>query len=59
MLFTRDDAPKGCVVSYLKWAKSEKHALEYIIKNKVADNGFVTFKKGGTGRLISVEMERE
>jgi len=57
--FTRDDAPKGCVVSYLKWARSEKHALDYIIKGKVADNGLVIFKKGGSGRLISIEIDRE
>ena len=49
--------PDGFVAFYIKYAKDEKTALSYIIKAKPDATGIVVFKRGGSGKLISIERE--
>ena len=50
--------PAGYVSIYCKIARDEKQALGYVINSR-ASNGFVVFKKGGTGQLLSVEIDNQ
>ena len=44
----------GNVQTYAKWANDHKQALKYIFKTRTAD-GYGTFKRGGTGKILSVK----
>ena len=50
--------PDEYVSIHCKIARDEKQALSYVIKSQ-ASNGFVVFKKGGTGQLLSVEIDNQ
>ncbi len=50
-----DDMPEGYVGSCTKYAKDSNQALKYILKKKKDKNGFCVFKRGSTGRILSVE----
>tara|TARA_X000000950_G_scaffold219677_1_gene264529 strand:- start:8901 stop:9092 length:192 start_codon:yes stop_codon:yes gene_type:complete len=47
------------VMQVTKWAHDEKKALSYILKSKPIKDGFCNFKKGGSGRIISVQEVKE
>tara|TARA_R100001086_G_scaffold123417_1_gene63585 strand:+ start:326 stop:517 length:192 start_codon:yes stop_codon:yes gene_type:complete len=53
--YTMDDMPEGYVGSCTKYAKDSNQALKYILKKKKDKNGFCVFKRGSTGRILSVE----
>ena len=50
-----DDMPKGYVGCCTKYAKDASQALKYILKNKKGKDGFCVFKRGSTGRILSIE----
>ncbi len=54
----RLDMAPGNVQTYAKWANDHKQALKYIFKNRTAD-GYGTFKRGGTGKILSVKKIKE
>ena len=53
--YTMDDMPKGYVGCCTKYARDASQALKYILKNKKGKDGFCVFKRGSTGRILSVE----
>ncbi len=49
------DMPEGYIGSCTKYAKDSNQALKYILKKKKDKNGFCVFKRGSTGRILSIE----
>ncbi len=47
------------VMQTTKWAHDEKKALSYLLKNKPSKDGFCVFKRGGTGKIISIQETKE
>jgi len=56
--YSRMDAV-GKTMQTTKWAHDEKKALSYILKKKPSKDGYCSFKKGGSGRIISVLEAKE
>jgi hypothetical protein len=50
----RHDMPKTIDINY-KWANTEKDAVKLILKKTMYKNGVCVFKRGGTGRILSIE----
>jgi hypothetical protein len=42
-----------------KWAHDEKTALSYLLRTKPSKDGFCNFKKGGSGKIISIKELKE
>lgn len=55
--YNRNDMPnfQGSVVKY---ARDEKEALKHFCGSKPDKTGFFRMKRGGIGKLISVEVEK-
>jgi len=53
--YVRDDMPRGYIGNTNKWAKDSKTAINYLLKKKPEKSGVCLFKRGGTGKIISVE----
>lgn len=51
-----DMPPEGAVSCAIKWAHTEQDAVRYLLKNKPAKDGSCVFKRGGTGKILSVEQ---
>jgi hypothetical protein len=51
-----NDMPDGYVGRTSKWARDEKSALKYILKKAPDKNGFCTFKRGSTGKILSIKQ---
>ncbi len=56
--YSRSDV-EGQVMRATKWAHDEKKALSYILKKIPAKDGSCNFKRGGSGRIISVKELKE
>ena len=50
----RDDMPPDYVGRVHKWAHDDKAAVLLLLKKRPDANGRCVFKRGGTGRIISV-----
>lgn len=48
--------PEDYVGSTLKWARNEKDAVRLILKKNPDKDGSCSFKRGGSGKIISVEQ---
>jgi len=48
--------PEGAVSCAIKWAHTEQDAVRYITKTKPSKDGSCVFKRGGTGKILSVEQ---
>jgi len=48
------DMPKGYVGKCYKWAHTEKDAVLLLLKKRPEKNGDCVFKRGGRGRILSV-----
>ena len=53
--YKRNDMPKGYVGSTTKWARDEKTALRFLLARN-EKNGVAIFKRGGSGKILSVEV---
>ena len=49
-----EDMPKGYVGKCCKWAHTEKDAVLLVLKKKPEKNGSCVFKRGGRGRILSI-----
>ena len=54
--YTMNNMPDGYVGRTCKWARDEKSALKYILKKAPDKNGFCTFKRGSTGKILSIKQ---
>lgn len=55
--YTRDDMKKDYVASILKWGRDEKDVLKHMLKKRPEKSGLCIFKKGGTGKILSIEKQ--
>ena len=53
--YTRNDMPEGYVGESLKWAHSGSDAVNLLLQKKPEKNGTCVFKRGGAGKILSVE----
>tara|TARA_R110000851_G_scaffold309661_1_gene469188 strand:+ start:63 stop:278 length:216 start_codon:yes stop_codon:yes gene_type:complete len=54
--YTMDNMPEGYIGSALKWARNADEAVKLILaKSGWKNDVTVVFKRGGTGKIISVE----
>ncbi len=56
--YSRSDV-KDQVMRATKWAHDEKTALSYILRTRPAKDGSCNFKRGGSGRIISIQELKE
>ena len=56
--YSRSDV-EGQVMQATKWAHDEKTALSYLLRTKPSKDGFCNFKKGGSGKIISIKELKE
>ena len=47
---------EGALSCTIKWAKDEKEAVRYLLKQNPTKDGICVFKRGGTGEILSVEQ---
>ena len=56
--YTMNNMPEGYTGSALKWARNLDEAVKLILaKSGWKNNVTVVFKRGGTGKIISVEED--
>ena len=53
--YIRDDMPKGYIGKTYKWANDSRTAVKHLLKKNPEKNGVCLFKRGGTGKIISVQ----
>lgn len=53
--YVRDDMPDGYVGTSTKWANDSKSALKHILKKSPDKDGGCSFKRGGSGKIISTK----
>jgi len=53
--YIRYDMPNDYVGTATKWANDPKSALKHILKKSPDKNGVCSFKRGGSGKIISTE----
>jgi hypothetical protein len=51
----RHDMPKDFIDINYKWANTEKDAVKLILKKTTDKSGVCVFKRGGSGRILSIE----
>jgi hypothetical protein len=54
ILTQHDDMPDGYIGKSFKWAHSERDAILLLLKRKPDKDGRCVFKRGSTGRILSV-----
>ena len=47
--------PKGYIGKTNKWANDSRTAVKHLLKKNPEKNGVCLFKRGGTGKIISVQ----
>ncbi len=47
--------PKNYIGSCKKWAHNEKEAVRYLLKKNADKDGRCVFKRGSSGRILSVQ----
>ena len=55
--YSRDDMDKDYIGTTAKWAKDKKTALSYILKKRPEKSGLCVFKRGGTGKILSISKQ--
>ena len=55
ILTQHDDMPEGYVGKTFKWAHNENDAVLLLLKKKPEKDGSCVFKRGSTGRILSVK----
>lgn len=53
--YTRRDMPEGYVGDTSKWAHSSSEAVKLLLQKKPDKNGTCVFKRGGSGKILSVQ----
>lgn len=54
--YSRMDMPGDYIGSTVKWARTKNDAVKLILKKLPDSNGRCVFKRGGIGKIISVEQ---
>lgn len=54
ILTQHDDMPDGYIGKSFKWAHSERDAILLLLKKRPDKDGRCVFKRGSTGRILSV-----
>ena len=54
--YSMNGMPDGYVGKSSKWANDEKSALKHLLKKAPDKNGFCVFKRGATGKILSVKQ---
>ena len=54
--YMRFDMPEGYIGSSIKWARTKNDAVKLILKKLPDSQGNCVFKRGGGGKIISVEQ---
>lgn len=54
ILTQHDDMPDGYIGKSFKWAHSEMDAILLLLKKRPDKDGRCVFKRGSTGRILSV-----
>lgn len=54
--YSRFDMPEGYIGSTFKWARSKNDAVKLILKKLPDSAGNCVFKRGGGGKIISIEQ---
>ena len=47
--------PENYTGKTFKWAHNENEAFDYILKKRPEKDGTCVFKRGGTGKIISIK----
>jgi hypothetical protein len=55
ILTQHDDMPDGYIGKSFKWAHSEMDAILLLLKKRPDKDGRCVFKRGSTGRILSVK----
>jgi hypothetical protein len=53
--YRRNDMPSEYRGAAIKWAHTEKDAVKLILQKAPDKDGYCTFKRGGSGKIISVQ----
>jgi hypothetical protein len=54
--YTREDMPGDYIGTTVKWARSENEAVKIILQKLPDMKRGCVFKRGGTGKIISIEQ---
>ena len=54
--YIRNDMPDDYVGSSIKWSRTKNDAVKLILKKLPDSQGRCVFKRGGTGKIISIEQ---
>ena len=54
--YMRFDMPEGYIGSAIKWARTKNDAVKLILKKLPDAQGHCVFKRGGGGKIISIEQ---
>ncbi len=58
--YSMNGMPDDYVGKSCKWANDEKSALKHLLKKAPDKSGFCVFKRGATGKILSIkELELE
>ena len=57
--FTQNDMPKGFTSTAIKWAHDAKQAVRLLLTKNPDKSGTCHFKRGATGKIISVNEIEE
>ena len=55
--YSREDMSDNYIGSTLKWGRDDKDALMTILKKRPEKNGICVFKRGGTGKILSIKKQ--
>ena len=53
--YTHDDMPNDYKGNIIKWAHTEKEAVKLILKKNPEKDGTCVFKRGATGKILTVK----
>jgi hypothetical protein len=53
--YTRNDMPEGYVGDTSKWAHTPSEAVKLLLQKNPDKTGACIFKRGGSGKIISVQ----
>ena len=53
--YTHDDMPSDYKGNTIKWAHTEKEAVNLILRKNPEKDGTCVFKRGGSGKILTVK----
>ena len=53
--YTHDDMPSDYRGNTIKWAHTEKEAINLILRKNPEKDGTCVFKRGGSGKILTVK----